>query len=197
MPYIIAGLGNPGNEYEGTRHNAGRSIVSALALTNGFPEWKLDKKTHSLRAEGKIGKEYVTLLLPETFVNKSGNALKPLVTTKKKAHSLVVVHDDLDLPLGKLKISFNRNSGGHRGIDSVIRVLKTSEFIRLRVGVSPSTPSGKTKKPHGEDAVIKFVLGTWKGEQEKSFKKITKRACEALAMIAAEGKEKAMGEFNS
>lgn len=196
MPYIIAGLGNPGNEYEGTRHNAGRNVVSSLALANDFPEWKLDKKTQSLRAEGKIGKEKAALLLPETFMNKSGSALKALVTSKKKAHSLIVVHDDLDLPLGKLKISFNRNSGGHRGIDSVIRAIKTNEFIRLRIGVSPSTSSGKTKKPHGEEAVIKFVLGKWKGEQEKIFKKTMKRACDALAMIVADGKEKAMGEFN-
>ncbi len=197
MSYIIAGLGNPGNEYEGTRHNAGRSVVSAFALVNDFPEWKFDKKTQSLRAEGKIGKEKTLLLLPETYVNKSGNALKPLITNKKKAHSLIVVHDDLDLPLGKLKVSFNRSSGGHRGIDSIIRAIKTNEFIRLRIGVSPSTPSGKTKKPHGEKEVIKFVLGKWKGEQEKNFKKVVKHACEALATIVTEGKEKAMGEFNS
>ena len=196
MSYLIVGLGNPDSEYEKTRHNAGRDVVRSFGAKNDFPQWREDKKTKSLRSEGKVGKESVTLLLPQTYVNKSGNAVLPLVTSKKKAATLVVVHDDMDLPLGRMKISFARNSGGHKGIESIMRSVKTNEFIRLRLGVSPTSASGTTKKPSGEDAVIKFVLGKWKGEQEQEFKKVMKRACEALATIVTEGKERAMGEFN-
>ena len=196
MSYLIVGLGNPDSEYEKTRHNAGRDVVRLFGEKNNLPEWHEDKKTKSLRSEGKVGKESVTLLLPQTYVNKSGNAVLPLITSKKKAATLVVVHDDMDLPLGRMKISFARNSGGHKGIESIMRAVKTNEFIRLRLGVSPTSASGKTKKPSGEEAVIKFVLGKWKGEQEQEFKKVMKRACEALAMIVTEGKERAMGEFN-
>ena len=196
MSYLIVGLGNPDSEYEKTRHNAGRDAVRLFGEKNNLPEWHEDKKTKSLRSEGKVGKEAVTLLLPQTYVNKSGNAVLPLITSKKKAATLVVVHDDMDLPLGRMKISFARNSGGHKGIESIMRAVKTNEFIRLRLGVSPTSASGKTKKPSGEEAVIKFVLGKWKGEQEQEFKKVMKRACEALATIVTEGKERAMGEFN-
>ena len=196
MSYLIVGLGNPDSEYEKTRHNAGRDVVRLFGEKNNLPEWHEDKKTKSLRSEGKVGKEAVTLLLPQTYVNKSGNAVLPLITSKKKAATLVVVHDDMDLPLGRMKISFARNSGGHKGIESIMRAVKTNEFIRLRLGVSPTSASGKTKKPSGEEAVIKFVLGKWKGEQEQEFKTVMKRACEALATIVTEGKERAMGEFN-
>jgi peptidyl-tRNA hydrolase, PTH1 family len=197
MSYVIAGLGNPGEEYERTRHNAGRLVVSALRKKNGFPEWKADKKTRSLRSEGEIGDKKSYLLLPETFMNKSGAALAPLITSKKKAEQLIVVHDDLDLPLGRLKISFGRNSGGHKGVESVIRAVKTTDFIRLRIGVVPHTPSGKIKKPKGEKLVNNFVVGKFSSREEEEFKKMIKRGVEAVEAILLEGKERAMGEFNS
>lgn len=196
MGYIILGLGNPDSEYEHTRHNAGRDIVRAFAVKNGFPEWKMDKKLSSLRTEGKIGKTPVLLLLPETSMNRSGNAVKSLVTSKKKAGELIVVQDEMDMPLGKMKISFGRNSGGHRGIDSLIKAVKTNEFVRVRVGISGSTAKGVAKKPATEEAVIKFVLGKWKGDQEQTFKKISKRVVDALSVIVTDGRERAMGEFN-
>ena len=196
MIHIIVGLGNPGEEYEGTRHNTGRDAVLHFAKKTEFGEWEPDKKSKSLIAEGKIGKVKVTAVLPETFMNNSGKAVKNFVSSIKKPESLIVVHDDMDLPLGRMKISFARNSGGHKGIESIMRAVKTNEFIRLRLGVSPTSASGKTKKPSGEEAVIKFVLGKWKGEQEQEFKTVMKRACEALATIVTEGKERAMGEFN-
>ena len=105
---IVVGLGNPGNEYENTRHNAGRIIV-------GMMEKKLDKL--------KI--KFVT---PDTFMNNSGKAVAPLIKTKKDLKDLVVIYDDIDLPLGKIKISFNRSSGGLNGLGSVIKALKSEEF---------------------------------------------------------------------
>lgn len=200
MPCIIAGLGNPEDNakenYAGTRHNTGRMLVQWFAESNDFPDWKADKKIKALVSGGKVGKEKVLLVLPDNFMNNSGKSLAPLVKSKKAAEKLVVVYDDLDLPFGTFKISFNRGSGGHRGLENIITSLKTREFVRVRVGISPTTPSGKPKKPAGEEKVLKFILGKFKPEDLAILKKLSKKINEALAMIVIEGREKAMGEWN-
>lgn len=174
MAYVLVGLGNPGQEYEETRHNTGRIIVSALEKN----------------FEGKV-------LLPDTFMNKSGSAVAPLIKNAKQAERLIVVHDDLDLPLGTMKLSFNRGSGGHKGVDSIMRAIKTKAFVRLRIGISKSTPKGKLKKPVGEEAVAKFILGTFKKEELDILKKVAKKAGEAIKVLTTEGREKAMNIANS
>lgn len=196
MSYIIAGLGNPGEKYEGTRHNTGRMVLEHFAKKIEAGEWEENKKIKARIAEGKVGREKITLVEPEAFMNNSGKSLTSLVKSKKAAEYLVVIYDDLDLPLGTLKLSFDRGSGGHRGLESVIKALKTRGFIRLRIGVSPATPSGKLKKPQGEKAVIDFILGKWKPKEVEAFKKILKKSTEALTLIVSEGREKAMGEVN-
>lgn len=195
MIYII-GLGNPGEEYEETRHNTGRMAVDFFHRAEKFPEWKIDKKSKSLISKGKIGKTEVLLIKPETFMNKSGISAASFVTSVKKARDLIVVYDDLDLPLGKMKISFNRGAGGHRGIESIERSLKTREFGRLRIGISSQTPGGKLKKPQGEKAVVDFILGKFRKSEGDDLKKVFKNASHALQMIISEGLEKAMGEYN-
>jgi len=192
---IIVGLGNPGEEYAETRHNIGRMVVDSLIKKNKFDALEANKKYQSLSAEAKIGKEKVLLLEPETFMNKSGKALASLITSKKAAENLIVVRDDLDLPLGRFKITFNRSSGGHRGIESVVKQIKTEGFIQLKVGISPSTPSGKLKKPTG-DAVLDFIIGPFKKPEMDKVKKVVKEAAAALEILVTEGKEVAMGEFN-
>jgi PTH1 family peptidyl-tRNA hydrolase len=196
MAYIIAGLGNPGSEYEGTRHNTGRMALEYFAKKIGAEEWEHDKKIKALVAEGKAGKGKVLLVKPEGFMNNSGKSLAPLVKSKKQAEQLVVIYDDLDLPLGAIKISFDRGSGGHRGLESIIKTLKTRAFVRVRIGVSPTTPSGKLKKPSGEKAVIDFILGKWKPKELDVLKKTFKKTGEAIELIISEGREKAMGEVN-
>ena len=195
MHYIVA-LGNPGEEYKNTRHNVGRIVLEEFFKKNDFSEWTLNKKLKALSSEGKIGKEKVLLIEPETFMNKSGLSLQPIITSKKKAEMLIVIHDDLDLPIGKFKISFNKSSGGHRGVESVIKAIKTEAFIRVRIGISPATPSGKLKKPKGEKEVGDFILGEFKKSEMETLKKISKKVATALEMIITEGREKAMGEFN-
>lgn len=192
MSYIIVGLGNPGNEYDRTRHNAGRMAVELFAAKNKVDEWREDKKANALVA--RCGKN--TLVLPNTFMNKSGTAVGKYVKSVKAAKNLVVVYDDLDLPLGRIKISFARSSGGHNGLKSVARAIKTDEFIRVRIGVSPHTPSGKTKKPTGEDAVLKFILGKFSPKDELELKKVLKTAVDALACIVEEGYVAAMNRYN-
>ena len=111
--YTIIGLGNPGVEYEKTRHNTGKMAVDALESKN-------------------VKAKYIH---QDTFMNKSGSAVAKVVKSKKAAEKLIVIYDDLDLPLGTMKISFNRGSGGHKGLESVVRAVKTKEFIRIRIGI--------------------------------------------------------------
>lgn len=196
MPYIIAGLGNPGEEYENTRHNAGRIMLEYFRADRNFPEWKEDKKVKALVSKEKIEKESVFLVEPNNFMNNSGKSIAPFVASKKGAEKTVVIYDDIDLPLGIIKIAFNRSSGGHNGVESVIKNLKTREFVRVRVGVSKMTAKGTAKKPKGEEAVLKFLLGKFTKDELNALKKISKKVCGALEMIILEGREKAMGEYN-
>jgi PTH1 family peptidyl-tRNA hydrolase len=193
---LIVGLGNPGEEYEETRHNTGRIILENIAKSNDFSDWKDDMKLKSFKSKGEISGEKFDFLLPNTFMNNSGNAVAQVIDDKKKLKNLVVVYDDIDLPLGFLKISFNRSSGGHNGVESVIKKVKSREFVRIRVGVSPHTPTGKTKKPKGEEAVLKFLLGKFKEDEMKEIKKISKKVSEILATLSSEGKDKAMSLYN-
>lgn len=195
--YYIIGLGNPDEEYKGTRHNIGRAVLDYVASKNSFSEWKNDNGSKSLVTKGELGDEKVYLIKPETFMNKSGISAKYFIDTLKKASKLIVIHDDLDLPLGRFKISFNKSSGGHRGVESIIKSLKTEEFIRIRIGISPETATGKLKKPHGEEAVGDFILGKFKKTEEEVLKKQLKEVSGAIELIVKEGYEKAMGEYNS
>lgn len=193
---LIVGLGNPNKEHESNRHNAGRIVLQNIAKANDFLDWKNDIKTKSLRTKGEIEKEKLDFLLPETFMNNSGNAVMHIIDSPKKLKNLVVVYDDIDLPIGSLKISFNRSSGGHNGLESVIKKIKSREFVRIRIGVSPHTPSGKIKKPSGEEAVLKFLLGNFKEPELKEIKKISKKVAEIICTISAESKDKAMTLYN-
>jgi PTH1 family peptidyl-tRNA hydrolase len=176
--YIVVGLGNPGSEYEHTRHNTGR-----LALASMEDKLARNKKI-----------KFVHL---DTFMNKSGVGVAKAVKSKKAAEKLVVIYDDLDLPLGSMKISFDRGSGGHKGIESIAKALKTTAFIRIRIGISPTTPSGKLKKPHGEKDVERHILSDFKPKEMEVLKKVFKKAGEAMETIASESLERAMTEYNS
>jgi len=195
MKYIVVGLGNPGEEYENTRHNTGRDAVLHFAKKTEFGEWEPDRKSKSIIAEGKIGKVKVTVVLPETFMNNSGKAVKNFVSSIKKPESLIVVHDDMDLPIGSYKISFNKSAGGHRGVDSIIKAVKSQEFMRIRIGVSPAKGKG-VKKPQGEKAVVDFILGKYKKPEMEKIKGVFKQAAEAISNLITEGKDKTMSGFH-
>ena len=199
MNYIILGLGNPGQEYENTRHNTGRMAVDAFArkIDLDLGEWKDDKKLKSEIAKTKIGKNTLVLIKPNTFMNKSGDAVRSLIKSKKAAETLVVIHDDLDIPFGKIKISFNKSAGGHKGVADIIKAVKTEAFIRMRIGISPTTASGKMKKPSGEDAVTSSILGKFKPLEMDALKKIMKNAVMGLESIVTEGRETATMKVNS
>jgi len=196
MAWVIVGLGNPGEEYGSTRHNAGRMAVEFLAKSAGFQEFHEDKKAKAHIAGGMMAKTTIALVLPDTFMNKSGSALTKFVKSVKAAERMVVVYDDLDLPLGVMKLSFDRGSGGHKGLESVMRAVKTKKFVRVRIGVSPATASGKLRKPSGEKEVLDFILTKFKPAELDELKKIFKRAAQAIESVVLAGREKAMNEFN-
>ena len=185
----VLGLGNPGKEYEWTRHNAGRSAAEYFSKKSGFSEFEPDKKINSLVSEGKAGKEKVLIALPETFMNKSGGAAGKLIHPKKELKDLIVIHDDLDIPLGRFKISYGKSSGGHKGVESVMRALKTKNFVRIRIGVSPK------RKPEQKE-VMKFIVGKFKPSELEIFKKVERKMAEALEVILTDSLERAMSEFN-
>lgn len=196
MHYIV-GLGNPGEEYKLSRHNTGRIALGDLVKIG---EMEKNKKLNALVNEINLpagrGKEKAMVIFPETFMNKSGNSVKSIITSKKRAENLIVVHDDLDLPLGRFKISFGSGSGGHKGVESIMRAIKTKDFVRIRVGISPVTPGGKIKKPESKK-MGDFILGNFTPKEQAIIKKVSKKIIPmAIGTIIIEGREKAMNLFN-
>lgn len=192
----VVGLGNPGKEYEETRHNVGRIVVEAIAKHFGADDWKEDKKKTARVTTSGTGKEKIEYILPETFMNKSGKSVAYLKGGTKKIENTIVIHDDLDMPVGSAKMLFNRGDGGHKGVISINRALGTKAYIRIKIGISKTTPSGKIKKPKGEEAVQKHVLGKFSPDELKTIKKISKHVAEALEIYMKEGRAKAQTIFN-
>jgi PTH1 family peptidyl-tRNA hydrolase len=175
MQWILVGLGNPGSEYAGTRHNIGREFLEAL--------------------EGALPKN-PKIVLPDVYMNNSGAAIRNLVGSKKALERLVVVHDELDLPLGRVKISHGGSAAGHNGVRSVQRALKSEDFIRIRIGISGATPSGKLKRP-APAKIADFVLAKFKPTDKPKLAKAKKAVKEALELLIEEGLERARTEINA
>lgn len=192
MSIVIVGLGNPGKEYEKTRHNAGRSAVALVAKQESLDEFVFNKTANALITKGAVGGANATLVLPETMMNASGKAVSTFIKTPKAAKNLLVVHDDLDLPLGTLKMVFGRGSGGHKGVESVMRAVKTQDFARIRIGISPKSGPFSAKATKGkEEKVLKQVIGKWKPSEEAALKKVLKKVAETVRLFATSGIESA------
>lgn len=196
MAWIVVGLGNPGEEYDGTRHNVGRVVLDYFAKKHSFSDWKENKKAKAHVARGMIDRTIVALVEPDTFMNKSGSAVVHFVKSVKAAERMIVVYDDLDLPLGRMKVSYDRGSGGHKGLESIMRAVKTKKFVRIRVGVSPHTAGGTVKKVQGEDEVVDFILARFKQSELAELKESTQRASDAIIAIITHNVAAAMGAFN-
>ena len=166
---LIVGLGNPGKKYQKTRHNIGFGVIDKLKLLN---------------LKGVI------LTKPQTFMNNSGEAVKSLVKKYKiPTTNLWVIHDDIDLPLGKIRIVKNRGSAGHKGVESIVKELGTKNFIRFRIGISPKT--GKLRNPE------KFVLQEFnKEEEEEIIKGIIQKTVKGVEYAFKNRLEKTMSKFN-
>ncbi len=134
---ILFGLGNPGEKYIKTRHNIGFRLLEVFAKENNFPDFSVSKKFSAETSEGLIGKNKVILVKPLTFMNSSGKSVSETTSYYKKWQGeLIVIHDDIDLPFGKIRIVRNRGAAGHKGVESVIKGLETKDFIRIRVGIN-------------------------------------------------------------
>jgi PTH1 family peptidyl-tRNA hydrolase len=197
--YLIAGLGNPGKKFEKTRHNVGFMISDKLQETSDtFSNWKLEKKFQAKISKGEISSKEVILAKPQTFMNESGKAIKTLNTKylpdrqagKIQNTNLFIVHDDIDLPLGKIKIVKNHGSAGHKGVESIIKELGTKDFIRFRVGIKPEKIENRTQKTE------KFVLKKFTKEEEKILKEVVDKIVQAIETAITEGIDKTMGRYN-
>lgn len=188
---IIVGLGNPGKRFEKTRHNVGFRAIDKIAKNFQFPIFKFKSKLKAEISEGKINKEKIVLAKPQTFMNNSGRAVKSLITNYGlRIDDLFVIHDDLDLPLGKIKIVKNRGSAGHKGVQSIIDELKTKDFVRFRIGIKPKGSEQRAIKKE------KFVLQKFNKKEGRILKDAIKRTIKALETVLKKGVEKAMSEFN-
>jgi len=187
---IIAGLGNPGLFYSNNRHNIGFMCVNEFAKQHRI---SLDKKKGSARiGTGEISGEEVVLARPQTFMNASGEAVCYLVERYKiKPEDLVVIHDDIDLPLGRIRIRQGGSAGGHNGIKSIIGCLETQDFIRVKIGVG--RPDGTRDR---QDEVISHVLSGFSAEEKRIINPVISRVSDALELLIAEGLQAAMNKYN-
>jgi PTH1 family peptidyl-tRNA hydrolase len=185
---LIIGLGNPGRNYARNRHNIGFICINHLARSQGI---KFDQKQSRARTgTGKIAGNEVVLAKPQTHMNSSGEAVSRLVKRFNiNLDDLIVIHDDLDLPLGKIRLSSGSSSGGHKGINSIIKELGSRDFIRLRIGIG--RPAGAS-----EDEIIAYVLSDFSPEQRKAIAPAIPRASEAILCLLTEGLTPAMNKFN-
>ena len=183
-PLIVVGLGNPGPKYANTRHNAGYLCIDELASRHGVA--LNDKRKAALLGEGRVGGRRVALVKPRTFMNLSGEAVRyALDRYRIRADAVLVVLDDLDLPLGKIRLRERGGSGGHNGLNSINAALGTSDYARLRVGIG---------RPDGE--TVGYVLGAFTPEERTAARDAIGRAAAAAEAWIAHGVGYAMDHFN-
>lgn len=197
VSHVVVGLGNPGDEYEGTRHNAGFMVVDRLAERLGAGPIK-DRKYGALAARCRLGELELLLIKPQGFMNLSGDPVKKAVADQALPRELwterlIVVHDELDLALGRLKLQASRGAGGHNGIKSIISSLGTNEFVRVRVGVDK--PSGSGRAP-GDSQVVDWVLTRFAKSERAVVEETIDRAAAAVEAIVQKGLGPAGSTYN-
>ncbi len=185
-PFLIVGLGNPGPDYRHNRHNVGFMAIDALARALDIPIQRVELR--ALVGKGLLDGQRVILAKPQTFMNKSGQAVASLARFYKiPVDQILVVHDDLDLPFGNLRLRPEGGTGGHKGMDSIMNRLGTREFPRLRVGIG---------RPPGRMDPADFVLHDFDPPQQELLPQVLDRAVQAMRAFVLEGVEPAMTMFN-
>lgn len=178
---LIVGLGNPGQEYDHTRHNLGFVFVDKLRDELSFPEFKLEKKFAAEISEGAAHEKKLLLVKPQTFMNLSGEAIQKIMAFYKLSPAdLLIIHDDIDIPVGKYKIATDSSSAGHNGVQNIIDQLGTQTFQRLRIGI------GETKEddvPVCRLGVHDFVLGRITPDEQTRITAIEKAILEAIEQL--------------
>ena len=186
--YIIAGLGNPGKKYEGTRHNIGWQVMDELADKHRIRI--MESRFKGLVGKGVIGGEKVLLLKPLTYMNLSGESIGEAVRFYKidETARLIVISDDISLDVGQLRLRKKGSAGGHNGLKNIIAHLGSEEFMRIRIGVGD--------KPAGSD-LVDYVLGSFGREEKKILDETKKNAVLAIETIISDGMDKAMNLYNT
>ena len=178
---LIVGLGNPEIQYKKTRHNLGRRVIEYLARDLEASGWKMEMRFNAFTAKSFLNGEKIIFAKPQTFMNNSGIAVKSISDYYKiPSEEILIVHDEIDLPLGEIKIQKNRGAAGHKGVKSVIDHLKTKDFTRIRMGIKPKEILGTESLKNNRDSVPKFVLQNFTPEEEKIIKKEIKRAVQII-----------------
>ena len=185
--YIIAGLGNPKREYDNTRHNIGFALIDALA--DQYNISVMDMKRKALTGKGMINGQKVILVKPLTFMNLSGESIRPIVDYYKidVSTELIVISDDISLPPGQIRVRKKGSAGGHNGLKNIIQHLGSEEFQRIRIGVG--------EKPAGYD-LADYVLGHFSKEEQPLIREGVEKAMKAAAMMLEGDVDRAMNEFN-
>jgi len=182
---IVVGIGNPGKRYERTRHNLGAHVVDRLAACHGIRISR--RRFDGLVGEGRIASHRVLLVKPQTYVNLSGSCVAPLLHWYRcPSGALMVVCDDLNLEVGRLRLRRKGSSGGHKGLQSIVECLGTEQFARLRVGIG---------RGQGGDAVGQ-VLGRFSPDEEPAIAALIATASDAICLWVERGVDAAMNEFN-
>ncbi len=191
---LVVGLGNPGDKYAQTRHNLGFMALDEYAKKNLGPEivWNPEKKLNT----EVIRLNDLMLVKPQTYMNNSGMAVTKILNYfRLKPEDLIIIHDDLDLPLGKIKVRLGGAAAGHHGVESIINYLKTDQFIRVRLGIGNLRT--KSAEHGGEHVNVEhFVLSSFPSKEKSSVKKMLKQAILALNILLKDGLEKAQNQFN-
>lgn len=186
--YLIVGLGNPGKEYEWTRHNLGFMLIDKLGADTGFVRFR--RECQALVARAEIEGVAVQLVKPQTYMNLSGDAVGCLLAKQEieqPGENLIVISDDLALPFGRIRIRARGSAGGHNGLKSIIGVLGSQEFTRLRIGIQPEHPISDSKR---------FVLDSFSSAARGEVEKILERSADAVRAILRDGVLQAMTEYN-
>ena len=185
--HLVVGLGNPGPHYGCTRHNIGFAVALCLAGRWGAAPWQA--RCHSLLASAEVQGKRVWLARPHTFMNRSGAAVAALVEHSGiEIGRVLVVHDDLDLPLGRLRIRVRGGHGGHNGVRSILEALASGEFVRLKLGIG---------RPAEDVSVVDHVLAPFSAQEEAVLSGFLDRAADAVESIIIEGPERAMNLFTA
>lgn len=192
---IIVGLGNPGRRYEKTRHNLGFMCINRLAREYHIKMNKTQGKART--GKGRFNGNEVLLARPQTYMNLSGESVKLLLNkTRTGTEELIVIHDDLDLPVGKIRVRLSGGSGGHKGINSIIQETGSRDFYRVRIGIG-RPPKFKDNIEIQEDDVIDYVLSNFNQNENKIIEKIIPLAGEAVVSLITEGLTATMNKYNS
>ncbi len=184
--YLVVGLGNPGRKYSGSRHNVGFIVADEVAQRLGIKTWK--ERFKSLIGEAHYHDEKIVILKPQTYMNRSGEALHQAKKFyKAKTQYIIVVHDEMDLPLGTIRVKAGGGSAGHRGLESIMSWLGTGDFPRVRVGIG---------KPAEKEEHVSYVLTTFSEAEKRVLREVTNLSSDAVLEIISNGVESAMNIYN-